>query len=136
MQSMAGLGCAITPVAALDRCEGLISGVVNLSGEANGKVAVSFSRDSATGLVAHLMGKDRSELDEETLCDGVGEIANVIAGNANGGLAQQGLNLRVSLPSTVSTDDRVDSFKFDWAAHYEIQCPLGTYRLSVWLNLN
>jgi chemotaxis protein CheX len=135
MQSMAELGCTVTPIAALDRCEGLVSGVVTLSGDASGQVAVSFAPDSAAGLVARLMGIDASELDGETLGDGVGEIANIIAGNVSGGLSQLGFDLRLSLPSSVFTDDRIHSFEFDWTAHYEIRCSLGTYQLSVWLNL-
>ena len=63
------------------------------------------------------------------------EITNVIAGNAIGALSQLGFELRLSLPSTVSADDQVRSFKFDWTAHYEIQNPLGAYLLSVGLNL-
>lgn len=136
MQSMAELGCTITPVAELAQGKDLISGVVMLLGGASGQVAVSFSRYSAARLVARLMGQNPDELAEETIADGVGEIANVIAGNASGGLSQLGFDLRLSLPSTVSTDDRVHSFKFDWTAHYEITSSLGTYTLSVWLNLN
>ena len=135
MQSMAELGCTVTPVAALDRCEGLLSGVVTLSGDTSGQVAVSFTPDSAAGLVARLMGMNVGELDAETLGDGVGEIANVVAGNASGGLSQLGFDLRLSLPSTVFTDDRMYPFKFDWTAHYEVRSSLGTYQLSVWLNL-
>jgi CheY-specific phosphatase CheX len=136
MQSMAELGCTVTPVATLDRCEGLLSGVVILSGDASGQVAVSFTPDSAAGLVARLMGMNAGEIDGETLGDGVGEIANVIAGNASGGLSQLGFDLRLSLPSTVFTEDRIHSFKFDWTAQYEVRSSLGTYQLSVSLNLN
>jgi CheY-specific phosphatase CheX len=135
MQSMAELGCTVTPVAALDRCEGLLSGVVTLSGDVTGQVAVSFRPDSAAGLVARLMGVDASKLDRETLCDGVGEIANVIAGNASGGLSQLGFELRLSLPSAVFADNRMHSFEFEWTTHYEVSSSLGTYQLSVWLNL-
>lgn len=135
MQSMAELGCTVTPVAALDRCEDIFSGVVTLSGKASGQVAVSFRPDSAAGLVARLMGMNASQLDRETLCDGVGEIANVIAGHASGGLSQLGFELRLSLPSTVFVDNRIHSFEFDWTAHYEVRSSLGTYQLSVWLNL-
>jgi len=135
MQTMAGLGCTITPIVEVDRSGGQLSGVITLLGDAFGQVVVSFSRESAARLVARVMGNDPSKLEDETLCDGVGEITNVIAGNAIGALSQLGFELRLSLPSTVSADDQVHSLKFDWTAHYEIQNPLGAYLLSVGLNL-
>jgi chemotaxis protein CheX len=133
METMVGLECTIVPMSEVDQWNAEISGVVAVSGNPNGKVAVSFPRDLGRSVVARVMGKDINEVDEEALCDGIGEIANIIAGNAKGRLSQLGFDLTISLPSTLNTDCCVDSTRADWTVQYEIRTSLGKYKLSIWL---
>jgi chemotaxis protein CheX len=134
MQTMVGLECTVQPVANPEPSRAQVSGVVTLSGTSSGQVAVAFSRDLGKRLVARVMGKDVGEIDEAALHDGVGEVANIIAGNAKSKLSQLGFELRISLPSTVTADPSSPSCDSDWTAHYDVQSSLGCYTLSVLLS--
>ncbi len=133
MQTMVGLDCTIVPGDEVDQWVAEISGIVAISGNPGGMVAVGFPHDLGRSVVARVMGKDIAEVDEETLRDGVGEIANIIAGYAKGRLSQLGFDLSISLPSTVTTDYSDNSMVADWTVHYEIRSSLGNYKLGVWL---
>jgi chemotaxis protein CheX len=76
-----------------------VSGVIGLTGEAKGAVSVSMKTDYAILLTGKLTGKQHTYLDEEVL-DAVGEIVNIIAGNAKQKL-EDTFNLTISLPSIV-----------------------------------
>jgi chemotaxis protein CheX len=76
-----------------------VSGVIGLSGEAKGAVSVSMKQDFAIALTGKLTGKQHTFLDEEVV-DAVGEIVNIIAGNAKQKL-EDTFNLIISLPSIV-----------------------------------
>jgi chemotaxis protein CheX len=132
MATMVGLDCTIVPVTN-GQCEAEIWGVVAVTGNPGGKVVVGFPRALARSVVARVMGKDVTEVDEDTLSDGVGEIANIIAGNAKGRLSQLGFDQTISLPSTVATECYDNSIVADWTVHFEIRSALGKYKLSVWL---
>jgi chemotaxis protein CheX len=76
-----------------------ISGVIGLSGEARGAVAVSLKADLAVILTDKLTGISHQRIDEE-VTDAVGEIVNIIAGNVKQKL-ENSFNLVISLPSIV-----------------------------------
>lgn len=58
-----------------------ISSIIGLSGSVSGCVVISLSREVAFQLVASLIGEEVNELDE-VCTDAIGEIANMVAGNA------------------------------------------------------
>jgi len=133
MQSMVGVECTIDRAASAEPQDAELWGVVTLSGTINGQVAVAFSREFGKRHVGQVMGMETSDVDEEILLDGVGEIANIIAGNANGKLSQMGFELKVSLPSAVTAACRRDPQRGDWSMNYEVDSHLGRYAMSVWL---
>jgi len=75
-----------------------ISGVIGLSGEAQGSISLSFIRADATTFVKKMLGNPDSISDDEMI-DGVGEIVNIIAGYAKQYLTN--FNLSISLPSVI-----------------------------------
>lgn len=75
-----------------------ISGVIGLSGEAQGSVSLSFSQTTASMFVRRMLGGIES-ISEEDMIDGVGEIVNIIAGNAKMHLTK--FNLSISLPNVI-----------------------------------
>lgn len=134
MHSMVGVECTLNSVSNTEIHESYVSGIVTLSGNARGQVAVTFSREAGTELVARMLGLEAPEVDEDTLRDGIGEIANIIAGSAKGKLAESGFELKLSLPSIViGLGHHVELFKFDSVDQYWVQSRLGTYNLSIWL---
>ncbi len=81
-----------------------ISGVIGLSGEAQGSIAISFPKKVALTIVSTLVGASIKTVDRE-LTDGIGEIANIIAGYAKKDLSSY--NLSISLPNVVIGKDHI-----------------------------
>jgi chemotaxis protein CheX len=79
-----------------------ISGVIGLSGEAQGSICLSFPKLIALKVVSALVGSDIKIVGPE-VSDAIGEIANIIAGNAKQHLTQ--FNLSISLPKVIMGKD-------------------------------
>ncbi len=75
-----------------------ISSIIGLSGDVTGCVVISLSKEVALELVGALLGEPVSELDEDST-DAIGEIANMIAGNAKTDFPEG--NNSISVPSVV-----------------------------------
>lgn len=75
-----------------------ISGIIGLSGNVMGCVVLSMSHEIAFRLVSSLLGEEVTELDDDCT-DAIGEIANMIAGNAKTDFPGNGNS--ISVPSVV-----------------------------------
>ena len=75
-----------------------ISGIIGLSGSVTGCVVINLSKDIALQLVSALIGDEVTELDDDCT-DAIGEIANMIAGNAKTDFPSAGTT--ISVPSVV-----------------------------------
>ncbi|HSO18632.1 MAG TPA: chemotaxis protein CheX [Desulfosarcina sp.] len=75
-----------------------ISGIIGLSGTVTGCVVINLSKEIAFQLVSALVGDDVDELDDDCT-DAIGEIANMIAGNAKTSFPSEGTS--ISVPSVV-----------------------------------
>ena len=75
-----------------------VSGLIGLSGKASGMVVINLSNEVALKAASVMLMEEKSELDEEVV-DAVGELANVIAGQAKTELEQY--ELSVSLPNVI-----------------------------------
>lgn len=75
-----------------------ISGVIGLSGEAQGVISLSFPKDLALNIVSQLLGVEITEVGPD-VTDGVGEIVNIVAGYAKQYLTEY--KLSISLPNVV-----------------------------------
>jgi chemotaxis protein CheX len=78
-----------------------ISGIINLSGDANGMVVVSMQRDLAVRLTGLLAGPGHT-IAEEEVADAIGEVINIIAGNAKRSFADN-FHLYLSLPQVLQS---------------------------------
>jgi chemotaxis protein CheX len=76
-----------------------ISAVIGLTGEARGAVVISMKKDLAIKITELLTGARHTALDDDTV-DAIGEIVNIIAGNAKKGL-EEAFRLVISLPTIV-----------------------------------
>ena len=76
-----------------------VSGIIGLTGEARGAVVLSMREDLAIKLTSILTGATHSGLDADVV-DAVGEIINIIAGNAKQEL-EEAFKLIISLPTIV-----------------------------------
>lgn len=82
------------------KATGDISGLIGLAGQTTGSVAISFPREMALKVVSNMVGEEMKEFNNEVR-DGVGEIANMIAGGAKGELSEKGYHFKLSIPTVV-----------------------------------
>lgn len=73
--------------------------VIGLAGETVGAVVLSFSRNTAIRIVSKFEGRTYTALGSEVI-DGVGELINIIAGNAKEGLHD--FRIEISLPGVIT----------------------------------
>lgn len=87
-----------------------ISGIIGIAGEARGLVVLSFPSSLAQELTSLLTGTIKTSMDDDVI-DTVGEIVNIIAGNAKKGLEE--FRLLISLPTIVQ------------GSHHQVTWPSG-----------
>lgn len=81
---------------------GDISGVMGISGKVRGSVAVTFPKDLAAKLVASMLGMEVEAVPKNDIHDGVGELINMISGNAKTKLSGTDYSFNISLPTIVA----------------------------------
>ncbi len=79
---------------------GDVSGVMGITGETRGTISVSFTETSILAIVSNMLGEEIKEMNEE-IKDAVGEITNMISGQARKKLDEQGMSLQAAIPSVV-----------------------------------
>jgi len=75
-----------------------VSGVIGLSGEAQGAICLSFPKEVALKAVSALLGMEIKEMGPD-VSDGIGELVNIVAGNAKQYLTKY--SLYISLPKVI-----------------------------------
>lgn len=75
-----------------------LSALIGIGGDSRGVVAILMTSDLAANLTSVLTGSPTTAADEDAI-DAIGEVVNIIAGNAKKGLEQYVLT--ISLPSIV-----------------------------------
>lgn len=87
---------------------GDVSAIVGITGDKNGTISVTFTRPCAIALVKGMLGNDIQDILQDTK-DAVGEITNMISGQARGGLSEMGLHFQGSTPSVIMGDNHTIS---------------------------
>lgn len=77
---------------------GDVSSVIGLTGDPNGTIAISFDESSILKIVSNMFGEELTELDEE-VADAVGELFNMVSGQARKELEELGHSFEASIPS-------------------------------------
>ncbi len=84
-----------------------VSALIGLAGETTGAVVLSFSHDMALKVVSLMTGTKYAFLGSEVL-DGVGELVNIIAGNAKKDLND--FRISISLPGVITGNN----YRINW----------------------
>lgn len=79
-----------------------VSGIIGLAGDTTGAVVLSFQRETAIKIITIFANHKYNFLSKEVL-DGVGELVNIIAGNAKKYL--EDYRISISLPGVVTGKD-------------------------------
>ena len=91
-----------------DVARGDVSAIVGITGDKSGSISVTFTKNCAIGLVKGMLGDDIQDIIQDTK-DAVGEITNMISGQARGGLSEIGLHFQGSTPSVIMGDNHTIS---------------------------
>lgn len=78
-----------------------ISGVIGLAGTHKGVLAIHIPNKVAMAITSSFLGMDVDEINEDVE-DAVGELANMLGGNVKSILSENGRDINLSLPSTIT----------------------------------
>ena len=84
-----------------DMARGDVTGVIGITGEANGSVSVTFDELSILKIVSNMFGEEMTELNGE-IADAVGELTNMISGQARKELEEVGKVFEAAIPSVIT----------------------------------
>jgi chemotaxis protein CheX len=76
-----------------------ISAIIGLAGETRGAIVLTFSRETAIKMISRFAGRPFIGITNDVL-DGVGELTNILAGNAKKDLLD--FKIDISLPGVVT----------------------------------
>ena len=106
-----------------------VSGVIGLSGEAQGVISISFPKVLALKVASKMFGEEIKIIGPE-LTDSIGEIANIIAGNAKQYLSQY--KLSISLPNVViGKNHRIEVQSGVKTIVIPLNCSLGDFVIEI-----
>lgn len=80
---------------------GDVTGIIGLTGEATGSLSVTFNFTLIQQIMKNMLGEDVKEVTNDVR-DAVGEITNMISGDARRLLQQEGLSLTAAIPTIVA----------------------------------
>lgn len=83
---------------------GDITGVIGFSnpqGKGKGTMSLTFTASSALGIVGSMLYEEQTALDD-TVIDAVGELTNMISGQARKGLVELGMVFEGAIPSVIT----------------------------------
>lgn len=79
---------------------GDVTGLINISGHAAGTIALTMSEGAILAIVTNMIGEEYRRLNDE-VADAVGELTNMISGQARRSLAELGMTFSASTPSVI-----------------------------------
>lgn len=84
-----------------DASKGDVTGVVGLTGAVKGSLALSFTEPAILEVVTNMFGEDMPEVNGEVQ-DAVGELSNMVSGDARRSLEGQGYSFQASIPTVIT----------------------------------
>ncbi len=83
-----------------ETAEGDVSGIIGITGDAIGSLAISFSEPCICGVVNSMLGENFREINKD-IFDAVGEVTNMISGVARTFLEKEGYIVYAAIPTVV-----------------------------------
>lgn len=110
---------------------GDITGLLEIAGDINGTVAISFTEKSILAVVSKMFGEEMKQIDPE-ITDAVGEIGNMISGHVNTKMTEMGKSVKVKLSGVMNGKnhqvDHVDDKQI-------IVLPFKTTMGNIWIEV-
>ncbi|MBN2420470.1 MAG: chemotaxis protein CheX [Deltaproteobacteria bacterium] len=82
---------------------GVVSAVIELSGDVSGTISISFEETCILNIVSNLFN-EKVEMNDE-IKDTVGELCNIITGQARQKLNELGLNIQAGIPRLITGEN-------------------------------
>jgi chemotaxis protein CheX len=86
------------------RAHGDVSGIIGITGDVIGSLAISFTESCICHLISSMLGESYTEANQEVF-DGVGELTNMVSGVARTYLEKDGMEVYAAIPSIVYGKD-------------------------------
>jgi chemotaxis protein CheX len=86
--------------------KGDISGIIGMTGASKGVVIFSLSKDAAIKIVNSMLSESHTDLTPE-ISDAIGELTNMISGDARRELAGKGFKFEAGLPSIIKGPNHI-----------------------------
>ena len=83
-----------------DTAYGDVSGIIGITGDALGSMAISFTEPCICRISSMMLGETISEVSDDVL-DAVGELTNMISGAARRAIEKDGLSVYAAIPSVI-----------------------------------
>lgn len=80
--------------------KGDVTGIIGLTGDVKGSLALSFGESAICMIVSNMLGENYTAINKETQ-DAVGEITNMVSGVARKKLEGHGLIVHASIPTVI-----------------------------------
>jgi len=80
--------------------KGDVTGVIGLTGVANGTISVTFQERCILSIVSNMLGEKMVHLNED-IADAVGELTNMVSGQARRELEEIGRVFQAAIPSVI-----------------------------------
>jgi chemotaxis protein CheX len=80
---------------------GDVSGIVGITGEAEGSLCLTFSKACILHICSKMLGEEQKDLNDDVK-DAVGELTNMISGDSRRRLQEIGHTFQGAIPSVVS----------------------------------
>ena len=80
---------------------GDVSGIVGITGDAEGSLCLTFSEECILFVVSRMLGENQTEINDDVK-DAVGELTNMISGDSRRRLQELGHSFQGAIPSVIS----------------------------------
>nr|WP_320131263.1 chemotaxis protein CheX [uncultured Holophaga sp.] len=77
-----------------------ISAIIGLTGETSGSIIISMPEQLACKVASNMLMEDITSMNK-SVEDAIGEIGNIVVGDARRALIQEGFSLNISIPTVV-----------------------------------
>jgi chemotaxis protein CheX len=114
-----------------DLAVGDVSAIIGITGAARGSMALIFTENCIMEIASNLLGEVFTQLNHE-VTDAVGELTNMICGDARRRLSEEGFSLQAGIPTIVAGKSHSILHVTDGprlAVPFQTQA--GTFRLEV-----
>ena len=111
--------------------QGDVSGVVGFTGEKNGTVFIAFDEFCILKIVSNMFGEEITEINNE-ITDAVGELTNIISGQARKELEEIGKVFHGAIPSVITgKNHKLESMTKDPKIAIPFKTDFGSFTIEV-----